>query len=119
MSADRCFHLRRIDVLSSGDDHVALSVGEMDVAVGVAPGHVADGAIIAPKCFLGLFRQTPVVIEGMRVAGKELTGLSIRHLVSAFIESLDRRSADAFAADRPELGELLVRMKHRYPAGFG
>ena len=49
----------------------------------------------------------------------QLAGFAVRHLVARFVENLDRRRADAFAADRAELGELLVRMKHRHPAGLG
>ena len=119
MRADQGFDFGGIDVLAAGDDHVALAVGEMDVAVLVAAGHVADRAIVAAESFLGLLRQAPVAVERVGVAGIELAGLSVRHLVAGFVQNLDRRGADAFAADRSELGELLVRMQHGHPAGFG
>ena len=119
MRADQCFDFGGIDVLAAGDDHVALAVGEMDVAVLVAAGHVADRAVVAAEGLLGLLRQAPVAVEGVCVAGIELAGLSVRHLVAGLIQNFDRRGADAFAADRTELRELLVRMQHGDPAGFG
>ena len=112
------FDFGRIDVLAAGDDHVALAVGEVDVAVFVAAGHVTDGAIVAAEGFLGFLRQAPVAVEGVRIAGVQLTGLSVRHLVAGFVQNLDRRGADAFAADRSELRELLVRDAASSPSQF-
>src|SRR5512143_70092 len=40
-------HFRRIDVLSPGNDHVALAINQKNVAVPVAAGEVADRAVVA------------------------------------------------------------------------
>ena len=42
-------HLGRVDVLAAADDHVALAIHEVDVAVGVAPCHVAHRAPLAAE----------------------------------------------------------------------
>jgi hypothetical protein len=73
--------LGRVDVLAAGDDHVALAVDEVDVAVRVAPGHVADRAVVAAEGLARLLGQLPVAVEGVGVAGVELAGLAVRDLV--------------------------------------
>ena len=52
MRAEHGLDLGRIDVLAAGDDHVALAVDEVDVAVLVAAGHVADRAVVAAERLL-------------------------------------------------------------------
>src|SRR4029077_8327490 len=119
MRAHQSLDLRRINVLAAGNDHVALAVGQMDVAIRIAPGHVADGAIVAAERFLGLFGVTPVAIKSMSIAGEQLARFAVRHLVARFVQNSDWSRSDAFAADRTELGELLVRMKHGHPPCLG
>src|SRR5579871_6909122 len=91
----------------------------MDVAIGVAASHVSDRAIVTTEGFLGLFRQPPIAIEGVRVAGEKLAGLAVRYLVARLVHDLDWRRTNTFAADRAKLGELFMRMKHCHPSGLG
>ena len=63
MSAKNLLHFGRIDVQSAADDHVALPVGEMETAVRVATGHVADRAILAPERSSCLLRRFPVTLK--------------------------------------------------------
>src|SRR5262245_26052065 len=119
MRPEQRLYLRRIDILAAGYDHVALAIDEMDVAIGVASGELANRAIFAPERLPGLVRQLPITIEGIRIARIELSHLSLADVVAALVEQPDRRRADALATDRPQLGELLIRMKHRNPASFG
>ena len=49
MDTDDTFSFRWIDVLTTTDDHVALSINEIDVAVGITAGHVANRALSSIK----------------------------------------------------------------------
>src|SRR4029077_17232655 len=80
MSADQRLDFGWVDVLAARDYHVALRVGEVDVALGIATGHVADRAIISAERFLRLFRQPPEAIEVGCVAREQFAGFSIRYL---------------------------------------
>ena len=75
--------LARVDVLTAADDHVALAVDEVDVAVLVAACHVADTtvAVVADR-LPGLDRIVEVAIEGIRRARKELAHLAVGHLLA-------------------------------------
>ena len=117
--AEQRLDLGRIDVLAAGNDHVALAVDQIDVAVLVAAGHVADRAVFAAERLPGLVRQLPVAVERVGVAGVELARLAVGHVVAVGVEQPDRPRADAFAPDRAELGELLVGMQHGDPARLG
>ena len=63
MRAEHGLDLGRVDVLAAGDDHVALAVDEVDVAVGVAAGHVADRAVVAAE---GLARSSRAASSSRR-----------------------------------------------------
>ena len=119
VAADHHLDLGRVNVLAASDDHVALAVDEMNEAVGVAARHVADRAIVAAERLACLFRQLPIAVENVGIAGVELADFAVRNFVAIRIEKLDRSRTYAFASDRAELVELLVRMKHCHPAGLG
>ena len=42
VAADRLLDLARVDVDPAGDDHVVLAVDDVEVALLIAPGQVAD-----------------------------------------------------------------------------
>src|SRR5262252_10321915 len=119
VAAEQVLDLRRIDVLAAADDHVALAVDQEIVAVGIAPGHVANRAITVAERFRGFLRHVPVAVERVGRARIELADLAVGHLAPGGIENADRRRTRAFAADRPEFLELLVGMQHGDPAGLG
>src|SRR5215475_7523627 len=68
MAAQQRFDLGGIYVLTTGDDHVALAVDQINVALFVAAGHVADRTVAAAKGLLGLLRQFPVAVERIGIA---------------------------------------------------
>src|SRR5260370_10336314 len=82
MSAKNPLHFGWIDILPTADDHVALAVGEIIVAVLVATGHVADRAIRASKRLSGLLRQLPVALKRVRRARIEFTDFAVDDLVT-------------------------------------
>ncbi len=75
------------------------------------PRYMVDGTVV--ECSIeGLGTQTTHCRAGDRERG---IGIS-RHFVAGLIEKSYRRRSDAFAADRTELGELLVRMQQSRPS---
>src|ERR1700759_1962722 len=56
MRTHQRFDLGWIDVLTARNDHVALAIGKMDVAFGITPGHISDGAVVTSKRFSGFLR---------------------------------------------------------------
>src|SRR6185503_8572043 len=104
------FHLGGINILAAGDDHVALAVDEMNVAVLVAAGEITDRAIVATESVPSFFGQLPVAVKRIGVARVELAWLAVAHIVAVYIENSDGLRPDAFAAHRAEFGELLVRV---------
>src|SRR5262245_10089414 len=119
MRAEQAFNLGRIDVLSAGYDHVALAVDQINVALLVTAREIADRAVVAAECFACFLRQLPIAIKRVRIAGIELPRFAFLDVIAAGVEQPDRTRTDALAPNRAKLGELLVRMQHRDPAGFG
>src|SRR5277367_1948640 len=118
MSAKNLLHFGRIDVQSAADDHVALPVGEMEIAVRVATGHVADRAILAPERSSCLLRRFPVTLKRVRRTGIEFANFAVGDFGAVWIQKFDSASAKTFAADRAELGQLLFGAQHSHPPGF-
>ena len=118
MGTQHGLDLGGVDVLAAGDDHVALAVDEVDVALGIAAGHVAHRAVVAAEGRFRLVRELPVAVEGVGVAGVELAGLAVRYFVAVGVHHPDRGRAHALPADRAQLRELLVRAEHGDPAGL-
>src|ERR1700686_5247905 len=109
MRAHQSLDLRRINVLAAGNDHVALAVRQMNAALRITSGHVADRAIVAAKRLFGFLRYPPIAVGGVSIAGEQPAGFTVRYLVARFVKELYRRCANALAADRTELCELFVR----------
>src|SRR5271166_6018678 len=82
MSAKNPLHFGWIDIFPTADDHIALAVGEIIVAVLVATGHVADSAIRAPKRLGGLLWQFPIALKRVWRARIKLTDLAVDDLVT-------------------------------------
>src|SRR5580704_5523731 len=99
MSAKNLLHFGWIDILPAADDHIALPVGEIIVAVLVATGQVADRAIGAPERLSGFLRRLPVALKRVRRARIEFTDFAVNDLVTFRIKELDPPATEAFAAD--------------------
>ena len=88
--ADDRLDVGRVHVLAPSDDHVALAIDEMDEAVSVAVRHVADRTIVAAERLARFFRQLPIAVKNVRIAGVKLADFAIRNFVAIRIEKLDR-----------------------------
>src|ERR1700722_1946487 len=119
VAADHRLDVGGINVLAAGYDHIALAIDEMNEAVGVAARHVPDRTIIAAERLASFFRQLPISVKNVRIAGVKLADLAIGNFVAIGIEKLDGSRTYAPAPDRANLVELLVRMEHGRPAGLG
>src|SRR5271165_683043 len=82
MSAKNLLHLGWIDVLPAADDHIALAVGEIIVAILVATGHVANSTIRAAKRLSGLLWQLPIALKPVWRARIKFTDFAISDLVT-------------------------------------
>src|SRR4029450_1096896 len=80
MSAKNLLHFGWIDLLLAADDHIALAVGEIVVAVPVPTGHVADRAIRASERLSGFLRRLPVALKRVGRARIEFTDVAVNHL---------------------------------------
>ena len=89
MGLKRRLDFGRIDVLAAADDHVALAIDEVVVAVLVAPRHVADRAVRAAKGLGGLLGQLPVAAERIGRARVQLADLAVGDLAPS-VQQLDR-----------------------------
>ena len=118
MSANNLLHFGWIDILPTADDHIALAVGEVIVAVLVATGHVADRAVRTSERLGGLLRQLPVALKRVRRARIEFTDFAINDLVTFCIKELDPPGTEAFAAYGTELGQLLLGTEQSHPSRF-
>src|SRR5215216_1971696 len=85
MGSKQFFHLGRIDVLATADDHVALAVREIVVTLPVPPGHVSDRAVRATKRGGGLVGQVPVSTERIRSARIEFAYLTVYDLLASVV----------------------------------
>src|SRR5262245_61181128 len=119
MSAEQGLHLGWIDVLSARDDHVALAVNQINVALLIAAREFAYRAVVAAECFARFLRQLPIAIERVRIARIELPRLAVLDVIAIRVEQQDRTRTDALPPNGAELGELLVWMQHCDPARFG
>src|ERR1700758_4178159 len=82
MSANNLLHFGWIEILPAADDHIALAVGEVIVAVLVATGHVADRAVRTSERLSGLLRQLPVALKRVWRARIKLTDFAVADLVT-------------------------------------
>src|SRR5215469_12905654 len=118
MCSNDLLHFGGIDILSATDDHVALAVGKVIIAVLVSPGHVADGAIPASERISRLFWQLPVALKRVRCARIEFADFAVADLLTVRIKELNPPATKAFAAYGTELGQLLLGTQQSYPARF-
>src|SRR6516162_1428277 len=119
MGAKNLLHFGWIDILPAADDHIALAIGEVIVAVLVATGHVTDRAVRALERFNGLLRQIPIPLERVRRAGIEFPDFTVDDLAAFRIKELDPPATEAFAAYGTELGQLLFWTQQSHPSRFG
>src|SRR5271157_2259358 len=73
MSAKNLLHFGWIDILPAANDHIALAVGKIIVAIPVATGHVADSTIRAAKRLSGFLWQLPMALKRIWRARIKLT----------------------------------------------
>src|SRR5215469_1182278 len=118
MGSNDLLHFGGIDILSAAYDHVALAVGKVIIAVLVASGHVADGAIPASERISGLLRQLPIALKRVGRARIEFTDFAVDDLATIRIKELDPPATKAFAAYGTELGQLFFGTQQSYPARF-
>ena len=109
IGAEDLLDLGRVDVLAAADDHVALAVDEVVVAVSIAARDVADGAVVAAEGFRRLLGQLPVALKRVRRPCVDLAGLAGGDLAAVVAEELDPAGAGELAPDRAEPGQLLFR----------
>src|SRR5262249_52133416 len=80
VTVERVLDLGRIDVHATGDDHVALAIADVDEALRVHVGHVADGEPVAADGVPRRLGILVVLVEDARIAAHvELAGLAGRH----------------------------------------
>src|ERR1700730_9991650 len=82
MSAENLLDLGRIDILPAADDHVALAVGEIIVALLAATGRVSCSTIRAAKRLSGLLWQLPIALKRVWRARIKLTDFAVADLVT-------------------------------------
>jgi hypothetical protein len=82
MSAKNLLHFRWIDILPAADDHIALAVGEIVVAVLVVTGQIANGAIRSSERLSGLLRRFPVAFKRVWRARIKFTDFAVNDLVT-------------------------------------
>src|SRR5208282_2620014 len=82
MSAKNLLHFGWIDILPAADDHIALAIGEMIVAVLVTTGQVADSTIRASERLSGLLRQLPITLKRIWRARIKFSDFAIVDLVT-------------------------------------
>src|SRR5271157_3079408 len=82
MSAENLLHFGWIDILPAADNHVALAVGEIIVAIPITTGHVADSTIRAAKRLSGLLWQLPIALKTVWRARIKLTDFAVADLVT-------------------------------------
>ncbi len=103
-------HLGRVNVLSSGDEHVLLAFHNVEVAVLVHSGQVARVKPPACKCLFCGLRPVPVTLHHVRATHDQLSNLAHRHIVHVMVDhtSLQVKNGPADGAGLLE-GEILAQ----------
>src|SRR5262249_3145313 len=111
---ERRLNLRRVDIHSTGDDHVALAVADVEVSLVVPVGDVADSVEVAAAGCVVAIALLVVLVEHASGPDEEFTRIirpGAGDLVALLVEQ-DDLDAGGRLATRTRLAHLVLGLEH-------